>query len=199
MDPQREAARLGDGREPVGGLGGQHPEVDRLDAGRRLGGIEPRQPQHVVEQPAHALRLAVDPLEGGRYQSAVALAGERQAGVCASMTESGVRSSCEASAVNSSWRWRARSIGAATRRPMATAPRKTTSSRIGAMRTSARMIVELALSDDRVERLADDDVAIADLAARDPQSAAVPMMSRSAGDRDTWARSAGRSGVSLVA
>ena len=41
--------------------------------------------------------------------------------VWASMTESGVRSSCEASAVNSSWRWRARSIGVATRRPIASA------------------------------------------------------------------------------
>ena len=64
--------------------------------------------------------------------------------VCASMTESGVRSSCEASAVNSSCRRRAASMGAATRRPMATAPKNTPASRNGAMSSEPRRIVRCA-------------------------------------------------------
>ncbi len=64
--------------------------------------------------------------------------------VCASITERGVRSSWDASAVKSSWRWRARSMGAATRRPMPTAPRKTSASRIGPITDSARMRVDCA-------------------------------------------------------
>jgi hypothetical protein len=64
--------------------------------------------------------------------------------VWASMTESGVRSSCEASAVKSSWRWRASSIGVATRRPIRTAPKKTNARSAGAISTSARTTVPRA-------------------------------------------------------
>ena len=65
--------------------------------------------------------------------------------VWASITESGVRSSCEASAVNSSCRILASSMGAATRRPMVSAPRKTAMSRMGPMMDSARMMFDSAL------------------------------------------------------
>ena len=61
------------------------------------------------------------PVKALRYQAA-SRSCARASEVCASITDSGVRSSCEASAVNSSWRRRAASMGAATRRPMTTAP-----------------------------------------------------------------------------
>ncbi len=64
--------------------------------------------------------------------------------VVASITESGVRSSWEASAVNSICRWRKRSIGAATRRPMLSEPENTTASRIGPTIASAEINVDRA-------------------------------------------------------
>ena len=57
--------------------------------------------------------------------------------VCAWITASGVRNSCDALAVKSICRWRACSIGAATRRPIANAPRKTTSKSTGPISSSA--------------------------------------------------------------
>ena len=75
-----------------------------------------------------------------RYQAA-SRSWARASEVWASMTESGVRSSWLASAVNSSWRRRAASMGAATRRPTTTAPRKTKPSRNGAMMSVPTMMV----------------------------------------------------------
>ena len=66
--------------------------------------------------------------------------------VCASMTDRGVRSSCEASAEKSSWRRRATSMGVATRRPMATAPRNTAISRMGPISSSASTMVDWVAS-----------------------------------------------------
>jgi hypothetical protein len=56
--------------------------------------------------------------------------------VSAAITLSGVRSSCEASAVNSSWRRRDCSTGDSARRPMISAPMKTASSSTGAASAS---------------------------------------------------------------
>ena len=58
VDAEAEAARLGDDGEAVGGLRGEHAEVHRLRRRRRGGGIEPGQPEHVLQQPAHPLGLA---------------------------------------------------------------------------------------------------------------------------------------------
>ena len=86
------------------------------------------------------MRLVADALQC--LLIGIRLAGELSANdISASMTVSGVRSSCEASAVKSSARRRARSIGAATRRPIAHEPKKTASRRTGAMSPSARRTV----------------------------------------------------------
>ena len=125
-----------------------HGEVDRLAySERRFDGVEPGQPQQVLEHPPHPLRLVVDPAERRAVPGRRRARGRGRGSVWASMTASGVRSSCEASAVNSSWRRRDASIGAATRRPIATAPRKTIPSRSGAITSSARMTVAARLGD----------------------------------------------------
>ncbi len=62
------------------------------------------------------------------------------------MTLSGVRNSCDASAVNSSWRRRASSIGIAARRPMIVAARNKLTRMIGASTASTRRSVERTLA-----------------------------------------------------
>jgi len=64
--------------------------------------------------------------------------------VCASITDSGVRSSWDASAVNSICRCLACSIGVPTRRPMLSAPRNTMASRMGPTISSASTTVDRA-------------------------------------------------------
>ena len=49
-----------DGAEPVGAGLGQRDQVHRLVAGRRRPGVEPGQPQHVVDQLAQPAALALD-------------------------------------------------------------------------------------------------------------------------------------------
>ena len=94
-------------------------------SGAPRSGVEAGEPEQVVDQAPDALALAVDPLERRAGRRSGSRCPARARLVWASMTETGVRSSCEASALNASWRCRARSIGAATRRPMTTAPMKT--------------------------------------------------------------------------
>ena len=121
----RQAARLGDDPEAVGGGGGHHADVDRLRVGRTAQGVETGEPQEVLEDLPHPVGLAVDPLERAPVRLGIPVDPASERLVWASITETGVRSSWEASALKASCRWRARSIGAATRRPMATAPTKT--------------------------------------------------------------------------
>ena len=78
VHPERDAARLGDRGEPVRGLGDEDPEVHRVRRPRRLGGVEPCQPEHVLEQAPHPLRLAVDAPEGVAIPAGVALLRERE-------------------------------------------------------------------------------------------------------------------------
>jgi len=62
---------------------------------------------------------------------------DRATSASALITLSGVRSSCEASAVNSSWRRRDCSTGACARRPTSSAPRNIASSTTGPVMSSA--------------------------------------------------------------
>ena len=79
MDLDREVPGLGDRPEPIDRLAGHHRQVDRLDVGRPLRGVEPGQPEEVLEHPSHPLGLVVDTLERGPGPGHVALAGEGEA------------------------------------------------------------------------------------------------------------------------
>ena len=189
-----EAARLRDGREPVGRLAASIPRSTGSAVRRPLGRVEAGQPEHVLEQPPHPLRLAVDARERRAVPGGVALLRPARGEVWASMTDSGVRSSCEASAVNSSWRWRARPrSGAATRRPIATAPRNTTPSRNGAMSELAEDDVRWRVAH-RLQRLADHDTRSSPTAGR--RGGAPSRRGARSPARATVASSAGSAGVS---
>ena len=111
--PGRDGAGPGSGRasrrRPRTGRpsGGEDAQVDRLGVGLALRRVEPRQPQQVLEEPPHPLRLDGRRVPNAFWYHSASRVPARARLVWASMTDSGVRSSCEASAVNSSWRWRA--------------------------------------------------------------------------------------------
>ena len=172
---QFELARLGDGRRTGPRSGREHAEVDRLGVGWAARRVEARQPEHVLEQPAHPLRLAVDPLERLRYHSSSRSCASARL-VCASITDSGVRSSCDASAVNSSCRRRA-ALDRARRPAGRSRPRRGTRPRAGAARSAS------VAEDDRPLRVAD---AVHRLRHDDPsrRRPSLPAMrTRVAGDR----------------
>ena len=99
-DRQPDAAGLGDGRERVRRHVGEDGEIHVLRLGAVPGGVEASQPEEVLDQAAHAAGFSLHPLEGGLDQ-ATSRGWARAREVWASITESGVRSSWEASAVNS--------------------------------------------------------------------------------------------------
>ncbi len=101
-----------------------------------------------------------------RYHSALR-GSERARLVFASMTESGVRSSWEASAEKSSWRRRATSMGVATRRPTKTAPPKTNDKQDGADEQLGEHEVRLGPADVG-DVLSHHEVAAGDVGACDP-------------------------------
>ncbi len=78
---ERQRARLGRGRETVGCLVDEHAEVHRLMPRRPLHGVEASQPEELLDEPAHAARLALDALEGVAVPGRVALGSQRQAGI----------------------------------------------------------------------------------------------------------------------
>jgi hypothetical protein len=100
-DLERERAGFGRRSETVGCLVDEHPEVHRLMMRRALQGVEAGQPEESLDEPAHPTRLPLDAFEGVRYQATSRSAASARLAL-ASMTESGVRSSWEASAVNAS-------------------------------------------------------------------------------------------------
>src|SRR5437588_455720 len=66
VDQHRDARRVRghgrtDGPETVRADQGQHGQVDRLVTGGRRPGVEPGQPQHVLDQLAQPLGLTLDP------------------------------------------------------------------------------------------------------------------------------------------
>ena len=85
---------LGHRPEPVGATLGDGIDVDELVTGRGGLGVEPSQPQEVVDDVAQALALAVHPLEGVAIRVARRGACSGPGSTSASMTLSGVRSSC---------------------------------------------------------------------------------------------------------
>ena len=74
-------AGLGDRPESVDGLGHHHREIDGLDVRRPLRRVEPGEPEQVLEHPPHPLRLVVDPVERRAVPADVAVLGEGEAGV----------------------------------------------------------------------------------------------------------------------
>ena len=124
---QLQRARFGDSREPVRCLACQRragrPGQQRLaDAARRS---EPARAGPRASGACAATRVDARESRAGTTRVALVGSGASARLALASITDSGVRSSCDASAVKSSCRWRARSMGMATRRPISTAPTKT--------------------------------------------------------------------------
>ena len=136
-----EVARLGDDAEPVDRLRREHAEVDRLGVRLACGGVEAGEPQQVLEQPAHPLRLRGRSARRRAIPRRVSLLreGEARLGLDHRQRRAqlvrGVGGELELALAR-------RSIGVATRRPMATAPRKTT--RAGSARSGLRETIVAA-------------------------------------------------------